>query len=505
MPVSDFKITATTPRVQYVATALQTTFSIPFRFFDDGDIEVYLDENTIAVNPNDYTLTGAGTNSNGSLIFDVGQPLDTGVTIVRNSVVERTTNFSDSGDWQAQNVNNQFNRLTTYIQEVALKTIDLALTLPITSTLDNLSVPDEGSTNNANKVWMWDPTGTFLINGPTAENIANAELILTDIEDISDEVSANLVLAQDAANVALAAAAGMKWKTSVRVASIGANINIASAPASIDGVALVNGNRVLLKDQTSSPANGIYVWNGTGQPMTRATDADSWLELVSATVAVEDGTTPNIDQSYICTVNQGGTLGVTNVTWSYLVATVLDASITIAKLASTVYASQVEAEAGAENTKLMTSLRVRQAIVAMYASVADITGGVANKLVNAATLKAWWDALVDAPDFISGELTVTYSSSQLVAHGLGARPSRYEVWLRFKASTGNWANNDEVPVPDTGPSGGSYYNVLTGIDSGDTANIRITCGAAISLINKTTGAGLLPAAADLRYIVRAWK
>lgn len=42
-----------------------------------------------------------------------------------------------------------------------------------------------------------------------------------------------------------------------------------------------------------------------------------------------------------------------------------DGAVTIPKLSSSVYASQVEAEAGSENTKLMTSLRVKQAIDAL--------------------------------------------------------------------------------------------------------------------------------------------
>ena len=66
--------------------------------------------------------------------------------------------------------------------------------------------------------------------------------------------------------------------TNVNLATT-AVIDLASAPATIDGVAPVSGvSRVLVKDGSTANAgtdsvdNGIYVWNGTGNAMTRASD-----------------------------------------------------------------------------------------------------------------------------------------------------------------------------------------------------------------------------------------
>lgn len=49
-------------------------------------------------------------------------------------------------------------------------------------------------------------------------------------------------------------------------------------------------------------------------------------------------------------------------------------AVTLAKLAAEVYASQAEAEAGTENTKLMTPLRVAQAIVALSPGIGGPSG-----------------------------------------------------------------------------------------------------------------------------------
>lgn len=83
---------------------------------------------------------------------------------------------------------------------------------------------------------------------------------------------------------------GMDPKDSVAVATI-ANIDLAAAPATIDGIGSLTGKRVLVKNQSTASQNGVYLYNGTGNAMTRATDADASGELsIGATTYVEAGT-----------------------------------------------------------------------------------------------------------------------------------------------------------------------------------------------------------------------
>ena len=104
---------------------------------------------------------------------------------------------------------------------------------------------------------------------------------------------------------------GLEPKQSVRAAST-ANIATLSGPMTLDGVALVAGDRVLVKDQTTAGQNGIYVV--AAGAWARSADADVWSELVSAYVFVESGTV-NADMGYLATVDPGGTLGSTAVTF----------------------------------------------------------------------------------------------------------------------------------------------------------------------------------------------
>jgi hypothetical protein len=119
--------------------------------------------------------------------------------------------------------------------------------------------------------------------------------------------------AQDAATKAYvdSVAQGLDVKASV-VAATTANITLSGAQT-IDGIAVIAGDRVLVKAQTAPAENGIYVASATA--WARSTDADTWNELIAAFVFVEKGTT-NADTGWVCTVDAGGTLGVTAVTWS---------------------------------------------------------------------------------------------------------------------------------------------------------------------------------------------
>lgn len=81
----------------------------------------------------------------------------------------------------------------------------------------------------------------------------------------------------------------LKWKAPVRVVST-SSITIASPGATIDGITMTSGYRVLLTAQSDASQNGVYVYNGSGSAMTRATDADSSDELLGAYYTAIEGT-----------------------------------------------------------------------------------------------------------------------------------------------------------------------------------------------------------------------
>ena len=103
---------------------------------------------------------------------------------------------------------------------------------------------------------------------------------------------------------------GLDVKQSCQVATT-ANITIATAlnsGDSIDGVTLANGDRVLVKDQSTATQNGIYV---VGDTPVRADDLATGADAAGAFTFVEQGST-NADIGFVCTSNKGSAVVGTN-------------------------------------------------------------------------------------------------------------------------------------------------------------------------------------------------
>lgn len=105
-------------------------------------------------------------------------------------------------------------------------------------------------------------------------------------------------------------AAGLSWKDQVRAATT-ANITL-SGTQTIDGVAVIANDRVLVKNQTTASQNGIYLV--AAGAWTRATDADVAAELEGAAVFISEGTTL-ADTAWVMTTNAPITVGTTGLTW----------------------------------------------------------------------------------------------------------------------------------------------------------------------------------------------
>lgn len=100
------------------------------------------------------------------------------------------------------------------------------------------------------------------------------------------------------------------YKKSVRVATT-ANITLSGLQA-IDGITVVANDRVLVKNQTTTSANGIYT--AASGAWARVADADTIAEIASAIVCVDSGTA-NGGKHFTNILKATDTLGTTSMPW----------------------------------------------------------------------------------------------------------------------------------------------------------------------------------------------
>ena len=179
-----------------------------------------------------------------------------------------------------------------------------------------VTINAKGLTTSISTAAVVAPAGTLsgntLASGVTASSLTSLGTI-ANLTATAGTIATTPTASTDIANKLYVdtVAQGLDAKASC-VAATTADITLSGAQT-IDGVSVVAGNRVLVKNQSLSQNNGIYLC--AAGSWTRATDADTWDELTSAFTFIEQGTA-NGDCGFVCTANAGGTLGTTALPWS---------------------------------------------------------------------------------------------------------------------------------------------------------------------------------------------
>jgi hypothetical protein len=171
------------------------------------------------------------------------------------------------------------------------------------------------------KFLFFDPTEGFPREQEPTDELSLGKVTASGVGGVAFDASSQLIVnvatpvsGTDAANKDYVDnfVQGLDWKQSVRAVAISA-ITL-SGEQTIDGVAVVDGDRVLVTAQASASTNGIYVAH-TGA-WVRATDADTSAEVTASLAAfVEEGTL-YADTGWTLTTDNPITLGTTALTFT---------------------------------------------------------------------------------------------------------------------------------------------------------------------------------------------
>ena len=172
-----------------------------------------------------------------------------------------------------------------------------------TVTSVGLSLPNIFSVSGSPVTGSGTLTGTFVNQ--------NANLIFASPDGASGVPTFRALVQADIPDLTLEKIPDAWVKRSVRVATT-ANITL-SGTQTIDGISVVAGDRVLVKNQTTTANNGIYVV--AAGTWSRSADANTSAELAAASVGVDSGTT-NGGFTFDTDFKTTDTLGSTAMTWN---------------------------------------------------------------------------------------------------------------------------------------------------------------------------------------------
>lgn len=172
------------PRVEYsVAQGVtQTSFAIPFEFFDDSDVKIYVD-GALKTEGVDYTLTGGDGSTGNASISVTGTTGGSIVIIVRRIALERVTDFTAGSDINRAALNQQLDSLVAIAADLDDR-IDRAIHIPDDDPADiTFELPVKAA--RANKYLAFGVDGDVVVTSGTTSDIIVSSFAETFLDDAS--------------------------------------------------------------------------------------------------------------------------------------------------------------------------------------------------------------------------------------------------------------------------------------------------------------------------------
>ena len=284
------------PRVSYAVAqgASQTAFTVNFEFFDNDDLNVYVD-GTLKTITTHYTVSG-GDGSTGTVTFTsavVGATGGSTVVITRSIDLDRTTDFPSSGPFNIASLNTELDRLIAITADLKDQ-VDRSLKLvDYDSEVDTqmpLLAARKGTVLGFNLTTGVPEAGPQISDVQSLSDVSADIATLADIEDGTEATDAISGLAAIKANVTTAAGIASNITT---VAGNTSNINtVAGVSANVTTVAGIASNVT----SVAGVAANVTTVAGIASDVTTVAGDSADIQTVASNIATI-GTKATVDEA----------------------------------------------------------------------------------------------------------------------------------------------------------------------------------------------------------------
>ena len=299
-------ISSTTVKNSYSGNGTLDTFNYTFKIFADSDLQVIIRDasatETVKTLNTHYTVTGAGSNSGGTIVFTAGNiPSATETVVIRRALPQtQSIDYIANDPFPAESHEEGLDRSMMTIQQLQ-EEVDRSIKLSRTNTMNSTEFT-VGSSDRAGKIFGFDSNGELVVSQELGTFKGNWSAGITyAARDIVKDTSNNNIYLCNTGHTSSGAqpistnADSAKWDLLVDAESATNSANAAAASAA---AALVSENNA-----SSSEANALTYKNDAQTAKTAAelaeTNAETAQTAAEVAQAAAEAALDNFDDRFL--------------------------------------------------------------------------------------------------------------------------------------------------------------------------------------------------------------
>ena len=300
------------PRISYSVAegASQSVFAVPFEFFANADLNVYVD-NILKTITTHYVVSG-GNGSTGSIDISVtGASGGSTVVITRSISQERTTDFPTSGPFNISSLNTELDRFTAIAADLQ-DSVDRSLKLIDYDSQVDTQIPLLSSRKGT--VLGFNATTGAAEAGPKIADVQSLAAITTDIGTLADiedgTIATDAISGLAAIKTNVTTVAGIASNVT-SVAGNASNINTVAADGTDIGTVASSISNV---NTVASISSNITSVAGISSDVTTVANDATDIGVVGANIANVNLVASSLNSGLLTAINDYGSVANATVT-----------------------------------------------------------------------------------------------------------------------------------------------------------------------------------------------